>query len=544
METPTGPGGAEAGAGEPTHAEPVPSGAVSPSRAGKKRFYPALSALLLALGYYPLGLLLPNLVGFVPLLAWLDLEPQARAGRAFRGGFVFGICLYALILYWIYSMLAVSWLAALLYVALVPIFASGAMASIGIGCWIRRRAGWPWAVALPVGWLPIEWAFTWGDTRMTAHHVGHTLAGYPFLVQFADLAGPYGVGAFLLVVNGLLYDALHEKKRGGSKRYGLALVFLLGAVLAYDLWAWTHPPRAEGFLRVTLVQPNVPLSVKLDSATDAAQSELLRRATIEAARAGKPDLILWPETARPTVLVHRLDQPGTYSMPEIESLAREIKIPLIVGAEYAQVEPGKRPVFYNAAFLVHADGRLDPTWTAKVYLVPFVEAVPFEPLLGPALSGRQGEMRWMAGGFTAPEKSRLLKVGEADVGILICYEELYFDLARTLRNGGASFQAILTNDAWFGRTLFQDYQANTVRLRAIENRSAFVRVANTGISGFVDPRGRYHRRTGLFVPAIETWEVPLTKGRTVYDRLGDWVAWVAIGGLGIGLFSAWRRRPN
>ena len=68
-------------------------------------------------------------------------------------------------------------------------------------------------------------------------------------------------------------------------------------------------------------------------------------------------------------------------------------------------------------------------------------------------------------------------------------------------------------------------------MRAIENRSAYVRAANTGISGFVDPLGRYHGWSELFVETVDVSEIPVTKVRTVYDRTGDVVAWVAIAGL-------------
>jgi apolipoprotein N-acyltransferase len=104
-------------------------------------------------------------------------------------------------------------------------------------------------------------------------------------------------------------------------------------------------------------------------------------------------------------------------------------------------------------------------------------------------------------------------------------------------------QAVITDDAWFGTTFFQAYQANTVRLRAIENRSAFVWVANTGISMFVDPLGRDAQRTGLFEEAVRVQDVPLTEGRTVYDRIGDVPAWAAILTFAAAAFTGWRRRP-
>ena len=196
---------------------------------------------------------------------------------------------------------------------------------------------------------------------------------------------------------------------------------------------------------------------------------------------------------------------------------------------------------YNAVFVVHPDGRLDPTWTAKRYLVPFVEAVPFPVILGPILSGRGGWARWLAGGFIPGPEDALLPIAGTKLGVSVCYEELFFDLQRGFRNAGAEVQAVITNDAWFGTTFFQAYQANTVRLRAIENRSSFVRAANTGISMFVDPLGRDAERTGLNVEAVRMHDLPLTNGRTVYDRIGDVPAWLALAALAAASAAAWRR---
>ena len=80
-----------------------------------------------------------------------------------------------------------------------------------------------------------------------------------------------------------------------------------------------------------------------------------------------------------------------------------------------------------------------------------------------------------------------------------------------------------------------------MRLRAIENRSAFVRVANSGISVFVDPLGRDHLRTKLEEETVRTMEVPLTDVRTLYDRAGDVVAYAAIAMFVAAAAISWRR---
>jgi len=192
-------------------------------------------------------------------------------------------------------------------------------------------------------------------------------------------------------------------------------------------------------------------------------------------------------------------------------------------------------------FAIHPDGRLDDAWSAKRYLVPFVEAVPFKFALGPLLSGRGGWMRWLAGGFTPGPSPAPLPVAGTQVGVSVCYEELYFDLQRALRNAGSRIQAVITNDAWFGTTFFQTYQANTDRLRAIENRTSFVRVANSGISAFFDPLGRDLAWTDLNVEDVRVADLPLAGEPTVYDRIGDVPAWWAAVTLVAAGLRGWRR---
>ena len=506
---------------------------------------PVISGVALAACYYLLPPLLPNCVAFIPMLWWLDENRDRPRKERLRAMFLFGMVAYLLILAFMRAMLEYSWFGAVLYVALTIVFATYAMLALTLASWLRHSAGWPWALTLPLAWISLEWERNFSDVRMTADHMAHTLAGYPFLVQFADLTGPYGVGAFMLASNALLYEAWRGRGRPAGRRAALVLSGIVAAVLLYDTWAWTHPPQASRTVRVGIVQPNIPLDVKHGLKTQAQQWEILASMSRAASREGA-EIVIWPETARPWELRHRLDRPLTLAMPEVQALAAETRATYVAGVEYFRVRDPRHQEFFNAALLVHPDGKIDPEWSAKIYLVPFVEGIPFEPLLGPVLAGRDGEMRWLSGGFTRGPKINPLPAGPARVGTLICYEELYFDLARQLRNAGSDFIAVMTNDAWFGRTYFQRFQADTVRLRAIENRCAFVRVANTGISGFVDPLGRYRGRTGLDVAAAEVDDVPIVTGRSVYGRIGDVIAWLALAGLGAGVWAAVRadRRPE
>jgi apolipoprotein N-acyltransferase len=453
-----------------------------------------------------------------------------------RAGVVFGLCAHLLALHWVWAMLSISWLASLMYLGLAAGFTLFIVASVRLASWVRERTGGSYGWILPICWIPLEWLRSFGDLRMTADHLGHSVADHPFLVQVADLVGPYGVGAFVLAVNGLLFDATLARGRG-RLRAALALGALLCAVLGYDAWAWTRDWTGPRTLKVAYIQPNIPLSQKHDPAEDQRVWQILAAQTRQAASQGA-ELVVWPESARPLPLYHRLDFPETYAMPDVQALARETGTTILAGVEYVRIRSSEDSELYNAAVAVAPNGVMEPIWAAKVYLVPFVERTPFMPVLGRLLSGEGATMRWLSGRFSPGPADALVPVAGTRVGILVCYEELYPDLTRRLRRSGAELIAVITNDAWFGRTFFQDYQANVLAMRAIESRVSVVRAANTGVSGFVDPRGVYHDRSGLFVPDVQVEDLPLTSTPTIYDRTGDLAAWactLVLAAIGIAL---------
>jgi apolipoprotein N-acyltransferase len=490
---------------------------------------PAASGVLLGAGYFNLPFPFVNFVAFLPLLAWLDAEPRPSRGEVLRAGVVFGLSAHLLALHWVWAMLSISWLASLMYLALAAGFTLFIMVSVRLASWMRERTGGSYGWILPVSWIPLEWLRSFGDLRMTADHLGHSIADHPFLVQFADVLGPYGVGAFVLASNGLLFDAWLARRRP-RLRAAAALGLLWAAVLGYDAWAWGRDWAGAGTIRVGYVQPNIPLEQKHDPAEEHRIRAILDMQTREAAAAGA-QLVVWPESARPTPLYHRVDLAWSYAMPDVQALARDTRTTILAGVEYVRIRRSGDYELYNAAVAVRPDGTLEPSWAAKTYLVPFVERTPFMPVLGPLLSGDGDTLRWLSGRFEPGRSDGLVPVGGTRAGILVCYEELYPDLARRQRRAGARLLAVITNDAWFGRTFFQAYQANALALRAIENRVSIVRAANTGISGFVDPRGTYHERSGLFVPDVRVADLPLTERATPYTRWGDVVAWACTAAL-------------
>ena len=93
---------------------------------------------------------------------------------------------------------------------------------------------------------------------------------------------------------------------------------------------------------------------------------------------------------------------------------------IVAGYNASPIDGPPNYAFAFARF--KGDGTLDPTWTAKTYLVPFVEGIPFRPILGPILEGKKGALRWLAGGFTPGARGVVLPAAGTKVGATICFE--------------------------------------------------------------------------------------------------------------------------
>ncbi|UCC72381.1 MAG: apolipoprotein N-acyltransferase [Gemmatimonadota bacterium] len=515
---------------------------------------PVVSGILLSLSFPPLHLLVPPFVALVPYLVFVARAPQDREGSASvrRATFWMGIVYFGTLLYWLFTALVFyTWLALLGYIIAVIIL-SGILAVGGWGIHLLRwRHALPFWISVPVFWTAAEWVRAHlGDVAFPWLGLGHSLTGYPALVGFADLTGARGVTLWLAAINGLLAEWWIAGLRVGWRQRALGLGLLILVPLGYSLLRWSTLETRPA-ARVLVVQPNIPEDLKLDrdAAVDSSRTALESLTGAGLAGASDLDLIVWPETAIPTFYTN---------VPEFTAqaarTARADAVGLLTGVlDYERYEDGGYD-YYNAALFIDPRGRPVGLYH-KHYLVPIVERVPFAPIgwirslrrKEPPLIG--GFLRWF-GGFGRGDEEPVFRLDGSGFGVLICYESIFPGLTRRYRRAGADFIVNITNDAWFGRerpwwsrtsALYQ-HPAHLV-MRAIENRVGVARAANTGISQFVDPRGRVHQATKLFVPDTRIANVETTDGLTLYSRLGDWPgSLAALGALLLLGWSRWQRR--
>ena len=93
---------------------------------------------------------------------------------------------------------------------------------------------------------------------------------------------------------------------------------------------------------------------------------------------------------------------------------------------------------------------------------------------------------------------------------------------------GAQFLSIITNDAWWGNTQGHKQLLSYARLRAIENRRAIARSANTGISAFINTKGEIIKELPYAYKGALKGQIELNDVLTFYTRYGDLIARVSI----------------
>ncbi len=191
--------------------------------------------------------------------------------------------------------------------------------------------------------------------------------------------------------------------------------------------------------------------------------------------AERPDLILWPETAIPTVL----ESQGLAARRRgLQRRAREQwQVPVLFGL----AERGEGERLYNAAAVLRPDGSIEMGYR-KRRLVPFGEIRPDVPLMRDIPLVLPGpELTPGAGGPPFP-------IGEHRAGVLICFEDL-FPREALARAREADLLVAITNDGWFSASGRSQHLGVTV-LRAIETGRPIARAASTGVSALIDARGR------------------------------------------------------
>ncbi len=507
------------------------------------------------------GLLLPFCfpdTNFYPL-AWVALIPlhlAAESGapkRAFWLGWLAGTIAFCGIMLWVVTAMHVygkvpllpSYGVLLLFALYLGVYI--ALYAWGVSRFSSSIPGWTW-LAAPCWWVALELARMYALTGIPWALLAYTQGSWPAIIQVVDHTGVYGL-SFLLVQGNIGFLALLRLPFAAGRAHLGPLPWLppLAAGLAV-LLAWSYgtmvlrqaPPVSTGSSQVNapsvtvgLVQANIDQARKWDEAFR--QETIDRYTRLSRAAARGADLLLWPEAATPFVYELELGYQQV-----IGALVREIDTPLFFGSPAVRRYPDGRPYLLNSAYLLSPVGKIVGRYD-KQHLVPFGEYIPFHHsllwFLDKLVEGI-GDFEPGTSATVLPVPQRIPRPSErpgrpepqdrGQFGVVICYEVIFPDLVRRFVEEGADFMTTITNDAWFGESAAPYQHFGMVQFRAVENRRAFARAANTGISGFIDPYGRVLQATPIFTEEALTGTLPLRRDRTFYTRFGDVFAYACV----------------
>src|SRR6201999_2185013 len=79
--------------------------------------------------------------------------------------------------------------------------------------------------------------------------------------------------------------------------------------------------------------------------------------------------------------------------------------------------------------------------------------------------------------------------GPQAIGPLICYEDIFPQLARASARAGSDLLVVASNGAWYGEGGASYQHAAHSVLRAVETRRPVLRCGNAGWSGWIDEFG-------------------------------------------------------
>jgi apolipoprotein N-acyltransferase len=495
---------------------------------------PVVSGIALAACFPPISLTFLAFIALVPLFLFLDGPVTLR--RTTRAGLLTAVPFFGITLSWLNSVGTISWLAFPAYAAVVGVHVAGFFCFVIPVVALRNYLGLPFLCTAPFAWVACERLRSYGDLSAPWTNLGYSLTRFPVLLQFADLVGIYGVAFWLVTLNVVLFEAIRSRHQAGQfRKYAILWLAVFAVVNSYNAVRWKQGVGpVSGYANVAVIQPNIPQRIKWDDHYGReilAKTFALNTHAVEAST----DLVVWPETAVP----YYIDESRPFSLTEMGSLP-PAKARLLVGLLDIKTDAAGDQRFYNAAAMFDAHGSMLQRYK-KIYLVPATEKYPFATILGftrPFFNIQD----IVYGAMDSGVDRTIFKLPGAKFAVMICYESAFPQLSREFRLAGANFLVNITNDAWFGRSFAPYQHASFLVVRAIENRTAIVRCGNTGISGFLDPLGRWQQKTSLFSETTIKESVPLTSDLTFYSRFGDVIVYVSFGTLLVYLVLAFAKR--
>jgi apolipoprotein N-acyltransferase len=445
--------------------------------------------------------------GLVPGLALMRAAPTRR--EAAVRGWWFGTGYLLAAMYWLAPNLGPGLL-------LVAIVLGALWSAVGLATWsllrppVTARRALAALAVVPSSWLVGEWIRSWQGIGGPWAVLGASQWQHPAILALAAVGGIWLVSFALVTANTGLLVALVARSPV------IRLAGVAGALVAIGAgpvaFALTAPEPVARPLTIALVQPGIVAGPG---------SRLARNEALTASDAGRADLFVWAESSVGFDLAdHKALLAG------VEQAARTGGAEILADQDALNAAGAKS----KQATLISSTGVRGHY--VKTRLVPFGEYIPFRPVLGWLSGISRAAAQNVVPGTGARVLRAILPGGQSlAFGPLICFESAFPDMSRVDTDRGAQVIIYQTSDSTFQASWAPAQHASLSALRAAETGRPVVQAALTGDSAAFDARGRLlaWAGTGYRGVILVHLELPSPSARTIYDRLGDYVPWLAVG---------------
>ena len=467
-----------------------------------------LAGAVFTLSLAPYGVWL--LAVLSPAVLYALLLPNMTAGRAFAIGEAYGMGLWCVGAFWLYTSIH-TYGSVPIPLALLAIAVMG----LGMGLFhavlavLFNRSVGKQPLAFASLWVIQEWLKTWLFTGFPWLFVGYAFTSERWLSSLAPVAGVFAVSFVAVLFAGSLVELVR-------RRFGFMLASVATLALSIGLWLinpqWTQAKNIPP-LNVSLIQGNIPQDLKW--LTEYRLKTLEIYGELTSTEWGQ-DIIVWPESSIPMFQTDAL--PFINEMVKVANLTGSTWVTGVPYKDEQAFDPTIHPYtpFYNSVVALGTDA--DGIYK-KQRLVPFGEYIPFQGFLNlfPDLAGSKDVMNYSRGTVNQTP----LNVQGNDMGVAICYEVAYPDTTR--RNAkNTDFLLTISNDAWFGTSAGPLQHLQLVQMRSLETGRWFLRGTNTGVTAIIDHNGDIVAKAPQFERTVLRGKVEPRTGITPYVRFGNY----------------------
>lgn len=343
------------------------------------------------------------------------------------------------------------------------------------------------------------------------------LLGYSWLFsieisQIASLIGVHGLSFFAILtfLSPILFIKLNLndfkfKNISAFRISELSYLFVIFTAIIGSFLYGNHRLNNASIndknYRTRIVQANIKQNLKWDNKER--YNNLLKHVRLSAKNDLKNiDMVLWSEASIPYIVSND---------PEFIKLITPA-IPengvLISGG--LRNEKGK---YWNSIFIFDKNGI--ESFYDKHHLVPFGEYVPLEKYLPFVQKITQG-----AEGFQRGSGPTIINIKDKiNISPLICYETIFSKYGINSEKRKVDLFVNLTNDSWFGNSTGPYQHLAMAQMRTIEFNTPMIRVANSGISTYIDPLGRIIEKITLNQQDVIDIDIASSSEKTIYQKI-------------------------